>query len=470
MELRDRIAQVFEAQAQHKYIQKNSSVQRRIKKLKAAKKYILDHQSDLEEALRKDFGKAPAETTLTEIMPVVAMINHTVKHLKKWMKPKKISSSLLFFGTKSQISFEARGQVLVISPWNYPFQLNMYPILTAYSAGNTVIAKPSEYTPHTNKFIGDLMKAFFDENEMCMFEGEVEVTNALMEHPFDHVFFTGSTPVGRIIMEKAAKHLSMVSLELGGKSPAVICKDFDLKTAAKRIAWGKLVNGGQTCVAPDYILIEKNLENNFIEALKFEIDKLYGSQFANNDDYCQIITPRHADSLKSLVDDAKSKGAKLVYGGHLFENRKFEPTILTDVNLNMEIMQDEIFGPVLPIVSVDSHAEMVKFINELDNPLSMYVFSENKEVIEYFRQNTNSGSLGINETLIQVAHSGLPFGGAGKSGHGRYHGVEGFIEFSNQRAMLKRNFDGKMSLFYPPYSDKLKSVIDFLLQKFNYFF
>lgn len=466
----DRISQVFESQKERKYFQKNTSAGYRIEKLKAVKKYILTHQKEIEDALQKDFSKAPAETILTEVMPVIGMINLTIKKLKRWMKPKRISSSLLFFGTKSSISFEAKGQVLIISPWNYPFQLNLYPILTAFSAGNTVMVKPSEYTPHTNQMINKLITAVFDENEVSLFEGEVEVTNALMEHPFDHIFFTGSTPVGKIIMEKASKHLTSVSLELGGKSPAIIGDDFDINTAAQRIIWGKLVNGGQTCVAPDYILVDKKRLGELVESLKKHIDKLYGSQFTQNDDYCQIITDRHALRLKELIQEAKSKGAKILFGGHLFENRKFEPTILTDVNSSMKIMQEEIFGPLLPIVTVESQAEMVKFINQLDNPLAMYIFSDDSEIIEYFRKNTNSGGLGINETLLHVAHSGLAFGGAGKSGHGRYHGHEGFVEFSNQRSVLKRSFDGKMSLFYPPYTDKLKSAIDVIFQKFNYFF
>ncbi|MAZ47016.1 MAG: aldehyde dehydrogenase family protein [Halobacteriovoraceae bacterium] len=470
MELKNRITQVFNSQKERKYFQKNTTAQYRIKKLKAVKKYILDHQTEIESALKEDFSKAPAETLLTEVMPVIAMINLTVKKLKRWMKPKRISSSLLFFGTSSSISYEAKGQVLIISPWNYPFQLNLYPILTAFSAGNTVMIKPSEYTPQTNKIIGKLISEVFDENEICLFEGEVEVTNILMEQAFDHVFFTGSTSVGKIIMEKASKHLTSVSLELGGKSPAIIADDFSLRTAAERVVWGKFVNAGQTCVAPDYILIHKDRSAEFVTAVKEQIENRYGNQFTQNEDFCQIITQRHAQRLKDLVQDAKSKGAKVLFGGHLFENRKFEPTILIDVNESMQVMQEEIFGPILPIVTVDSKADMVKFIQRLDNPLAMYLFSEDKEVIEFFRQNTQSGGLGINETLLHVAHSRLPFGGAGKSGHGRYHGHEGFIEFSNQRAVLKRKFDGKMSYFYPPYTEKLKALIDMTLRKLNYFF
>ena len=291
-----------------------------------------------------------------------------------------------------------------------------------------------------------------------------------MEHPFDHVFFTGSTPVGRIIMEKAAKHLSMVSLELGGKSPAIIAKDFDLKVAAQRIVWGKFVNGGQTCVAPDYVLVEKSREEELVKLIVENIKLFYNEQFEMNEDYCQIITPRHAERLQELIADSKSRGAKIVFGGHLFGNNKHEPTIIQNLDFDHKIMQEEIFGPLLPIIAVDSNKDMVKIINDMDNPLAMYLFTNSQDVLEYFQANTTSGGFSVNETLLHVGHSGLIFGGAGKSGIGRYHGFEGFAELSNQRSVLIRKFDTKMSYFYPPYTDKKKKIIDFLIEKFHYLF
>lgn len=470
MNLVEQIDQVYKNQLNHKFRIKNSSAKYRVDKLKKTKDRILKYQSEIEEALSSDFGKSPHETVLTEIMPVVAMINLYTKNLAKWMRPERIGNSMLFFGTESKISYEAKGNVLVISPWNYPFQLAMYPVLTAFSAGNTVTIKPSEFTPATNKIINKILNEVFMAEEVSMIEGEVEATNLLMEKPYDHVFFTGSTPVGKIIMEKASKNLTSVSLELGGKSPAVVVDDFDIEVAAKRIAWGKHVNSGQTCVAPDYVLIEEKYQEQFIAAYKSYLNTNYGNNFNQNEDFCKIITPRHAQRLKSLVDDALAKGARCEYGGHLFENNKFEPTILSHVTLDMDIMQDEIFGPLLPIIAVDSQAEMIKTINQLDNPLAMYVFTESHEKAEYFRKNTNSGSLGINDTLIHVAHPSLPFGGAGKSGHGRYHGKHGFEEFSNQRSTINRRFDPGTSYFYPPYDAKKKQLIDKLIGKFNKLF
>ena len=470
MNLEEQSSQAFRQQSSYKLKMKNTSSRYRIDKLDQTKHLILKHQPEIEEALLADFGKSRQETALTEILPIVGMINLYKKNLASWMKPKKVGGGVLFFGTQSFISFEGKGNVLVISPWNYPFQLSLYPVLTSFCAGNTTILKPSEYTPKTNQVVRKILSEVFSKEEVTVIEGEVAATNSLMEFPFDHVFFTGSTPVGKIIMEKASRHLTSVSLELGGKSPAIICSGYDVDKAAKNLVWGKHVNSGQTCVAPDYILIESHSKTAFVESYKKYLAQYYGSSYQKNNDFCRIITPRHAERLKQMLEDAKSKGAVIEYGGHLFDNNKFEPTLLSNVTLDMEIMQEEIFGPILPIITMDSQTEMVQYINELDNPLAMYVFTENQSESEFFRENTHSGSLAINDSLIQVAHPNLPFGGAGKSGHGRYHGKAGFEEFSNQRAVVKRKFDSGTSYFYPPYTDNKKKLVDKLLSKFNKLF
>ena len=466
----DQTSQLFQVQRNNRYQVRRSSAAHRIEKLKKMKGLIIKKKSKIEAAMRADFGKSSVETELTEIMPVISMINYTCKHLKKWMKPHKVSGGPLFFGTKCMVSYESKGNVLVISPWNYPFQLAMYPLLTAYSAGNTVILKPSEFTPETNKILIELLSEVFTTDEVAVVEGEVEASQALLDLAFDHIFFTGSTPVGKIVMEKASKHLAGVSLELGGKSPAIIGKDFDLKVAAQRIVWGKFVNGGQTCVAPDYVLVEKSREEELVKLIVENIKLFYNEQFEMNEDYCQIITPRHAERLQELIADSKSRGAKIVFGGHLFGNNKHEPTIIQNLDFDHKVMQEEIFGPLLPIIAVDSNKDMVKIINDMDNPLAMYLFTNSQDVLEYFQANTTSGGFSVNETLLHVGHSGLIFGGAGKSGIGRYHGFEGFAELSNQRSVLIRKFDTKMSYFYPPYTDKKKKILDFLIEKFHYLF
>lgn len=463
------INELFTRQKNYKYTLKKTSADYRIAKLKSVKIKILEMQTEIEQALVDDFGKAPAETDLTEILPVISMINQYCKKLKKWMKPKKVSSSLLFFGTKNYVSYEAKGNCLVISPWNYPFQLAIYPLLTAFAAGNTVILKPSEFTPQTNKILKRIIEQIFKPEEAVMVEGEVEVSTALLELPFDHIFFTGSTPVGKIIMEKASKHLASVALELGGKSPVIIDSRYSIESAAKNLAWGKYVNGGQTCVAPDYVLVPKGKTTEFLSAFKSGIENMYQGAIDQNPDYCRIITPRHGQRLKKLIDDAVASGAELLYGGELLENGKLMPTVLAKVTHDMQVMQEEIFGPVLPLVEYESLEKAVDMINSFDNALALYMFSDVHENIEYVRSHTSSGGLSVNETLFHVGHSELPFGGAGKSGLGKYHGHYGFEEMSNMRSVLHRKMKSGTDYFYPPYDSRKKSLIDKILNWFNSF-
>lgn len=463
------INQIFDLQLKHKFVLKSSDHSYRISKLLEMKRQILSHQDEILQAMDLDFGKARLESTLSEILPLIAMINLYVKNLKKWMKPKKVKASLLFMGTKNTVIYEAKGNCLVISPWNYPFQLALYPLLTAFAAGNTVILKPSEFTPHTNKIIKKLIELVFLPEEVSQVEGEVEVSNLLLEKPFDHIFFTGSTAVGKIVMEKASKHLASVALELGGKSPVIIDSQFPIAKAAKNIAWGKYVNCGQTCVAPDYILLPKGSINNFVTEFSNNLKTMYAHQYEKNDDYCRIITPRHGQRLKSLVDQAISQGATLLYGGELFSNGKMMPTVLSGVNKDMEIMKEEIFGPLLPVVEYENLDEAISFVNSYDNSLALYLFSFDQKNINKVRQNTNSGGYSINETLLHVAQSYLPFGGAGKSGIGKYHGVYGFEEMSNARSVLHRKFSAGTEYFYPPYTPTKQALMDKVIQYFNRF-
>ncbi len=467
-EFQEKIDHFVELQKKHKNIQKNTTVKYRIAKLKKFKQAIVKRQGQIELALKEDFSKAAVETILTEIFPVISMINYTIKSLHKWSKPKKISNNLFFLGAKTYIHYEAKGNVLVISPWNYPFQLALYPMLTAFSAGNTVILKPSEFTPKTNEILRQLISDVFESHEVVLIEGEVKETQALLDKNFDHIFFTGSTPVGKIVMNKASQHLASVGLELGGKSPVVIDSQVDLEDAAKKIAWGKFVNAGQTCVAPDYILAHKDIYDDLVQLLKKEIQNLYPN-IESNDDYCQIINDSHFERLNELIEEAKKMGAIIEYGGHKLNERKLEPTLLSGVHNEMRVMQEEIFGPILPLIKVDDCEQMVAFINAKDNPLSLYAFSRSKEFIEKIRQQTSSGGYSVNETILHVASSSLPFGGAGNSGIGRYHGFHGFEEMSNIRAVLKRKSNWGLHYFYPPYTKNIKKVLDVVLKKFSSF-
>jgi aldehyde dehydrogenase (NAD+) len=469
MELSVQINQLFSLQKNYHSILKNTDSAYRISKLQAFKKVILENQVEIENALIEDFGKSRVETNLTEILPVISMINNYSKNLKKWMKRKYIYSGPLFFGTKSSVSFQAKGNCLVISPWNYPFQLAIYPLLTAFSAGNSVILKPSEFTPATNKIIIKIIKLVFKTEEVSVIEGAVDASNLLLEKPFNHIFFTGSTPVGKIIMEKASKHLASVALELGGKSPVILDDEYSIEKAAMNIAWGKHVNSGQTCVAPDYVFVPANNRVEFVERYIESIEQMYGQNFETNPDYCKIISSKHAERLKKMINEAIEKGATLEYGGELYPNGKLQPTLLTSVTDDMSIMKEEIFGPVLPIFDYNNLDDVISYINRNDNPLALYVYSNSKDTQNKFLEQTNSGGINFNESLLHVGNPKLPFGGAGKSGIGRYHDHYGFEEMSNIRSVMHRKFNSGLSFFYPPYTSLKKRVVDQVLKRFSFF-
>tara|TARA_B100001971_G_scaffold152968_1_gene142173 strand:+ start:1737 stop:3152 length:1416 start_codon:yes stop_codon:yes gene_type:complete len=464
------IQKCFEAQKEHKFKMRNTDYHYRITKLKKIKKLILEHKSEINVALAADFNKPAIETDLTEIMPVISMINLMEKELSSWMKARKVKAPLLFKGTKSTVKPEGKGNCLIISPWNYPFQLNAYPVLTAFAAGNTCMVKPSEFTPETNAIIKKLFGEVFQEKEVAFFEGEVETSNLLLDLPFDHIFFTGSTQVGSIVMEKAAKNLSSVALELGGKSPCVIDKNTNLEETSRKVIWGKFVNSGQTCVAPDYVLIHEEQKEEFIQECIQRIKEFFPKEdFDKSDDFSYIITQRHADRLFHLVEDAKSKGAKVHYGGEL-KDRVMYPTLLSELNRDMKIMQEEIFGPLLPIVGLNNLEEMVDYINKFDNALATYVFSSDENFANTIIDQTASGGVTVNDVLVAVGHPLLPFGGAGKSGIGRYHAEYGFEEFSILKPVLRRTMDLGATYFYPPYDESKTKLVKTLLDKVTGFF
>lgn len=467
-----RIQEIFKAQSEHRPIARKSSAAYRLGKLKAIKSLILKEKTAIANAMEKDFRKPRVESDLTEIMPVVSMLNMLEKKLASWMKDEKVGSPPLFAGTKSWIRREAKGNCLIISPWNYPFQLAAYPVLTAFAAGNTCMVKPSEFTPETNKVLIDLFSRVFNQKEAAFFEGESDVSQALLKLPFDHIFFTGSTRVGGLVAEAAAKHLASATLELGGKSPCVVDGSLDLREFAARIAWGKLVNAGQTCVAPDYVLIQKEYVEKLCRALKASVEKFYpGGNFAASDDYSQIITSRHGERLKKMLEQAQEGGAEVVFGGRYHGGQRvMEPAIVVNPPEDCDLMNEEIFGPVLPVIGLANKEEMADFINKRDNPLALYVCSGDDKFLDYFLDSTCSGGATLNDTLINVGHPALPFGGAGKSGLGRYHGKHGFDEFSRLRAVSKRTRGMGADYFYPPYTKTKTSLVDWLLRKFSRLF
>lgn len=466
------ISNVFELHKKHKFILSKSPVSYRIQKLEGCRQAILDHTDEIADALEQDFGKARSESYLSEILPIISMINYTISNLSSWMKPQKVKTTLTFKGTSSFIQPHAKGCVLILSPWNYPFQLSFYPLLTAFSAGNTVVLKPSEYTPENNKVMKKIIEKVFSREEVHIFEGGSETATELMKLPFNHFFFTGSTPVGRIVMEAASKHLASVSLELGGKTPVLIDKNYDMKKSIHKLVWGKCLNSSQTCISPDYVLIDESKLKEFLEIYKKQVEVFYaGVDFSKNPDYAKIITPKHTQRLIDMIQDAKNSGANVIeLGEHSLEMQTIAPTLIVNATKEMKVMKEEIFGPLLPIITYTDLSEAINFINDYPNPLSLYIFSSSEYFIEKAYNSTFSGGVSINDCVIAAAHPALPFGGSGASGIGNYHGRYGFEEFSNLKSIIKRNYDLGTSYFFPPYSKKVECKIKYLLEKWSRLF
>lgn len=386
------------------------------------------------------------------------------------MRPHRVPTPMTLLGTHSSIVYEPKGVVLIIGPWNYPFQLVIAPLVAAIAAGNCVVIKPSELTPATSHLLAELVAAVFPEDEVAVVEGDHVVAGKLLALPFDHFFFTGSTKVGRIVAEAAAKHLASSTLELGGKSPAVVDDSADLQAAAKRLAWGKFVNAGQTCIAPDYILVSESREAALVDALRAAIAESYGpteEERKQSADLCRIINGRNFDRLKKLLDDSIAQGARVEVGGQTdAQDRYIAPTILTNVKGDTAIMSEEIFGPILPILTYKSFDEVAPFITARDKPLALYVFGEDERRVDRLIADTTAGGTCVNNTLIHFANHHLPFGGVGASGSGNYHGFFGFKAFSHERAVLRQGRLDMIKQLYPPYTNKVQKVLTWMRRIF----
>lgn len=420
---------------------------------------IRNRESEIIDALKKDLNKAPFESYAAEIGLVYEELRYHIKHVKKWARGERVSTNqLINFWSTSRIVPQAYGQVLIIAPWNYPFQLVMMPLIGALSAGNTVVIKPSEFTPHVAEVLQQLISDTFPAHYVTVVNGDADVSKSLLELKWDKLFFTGSPRVGRIIAEAAAKNLTPVTLELGGKSPTIVSAKAKIDLAAKRIIWGKLINAGQTCIAPDYVFVQNRVKEEFVRRLVHWIEEFYGTDLLNNDDYPSIVNKHHAERLAGYISDAT-----VLYGGKFDVEKRFvAPTIIDAGNVDKPVMTDEIFGPILPILGFDHLQETIDFISSRPKPLALYFFSESKREQNEILSKTSSGSMAINETLMQVANNQLPFGGVGNSGNGSYHGKRSFIDFSHERSVLKKITWFDMPLRYPPYGKKLKWVKMFL--------
>lgn len=421
-----------------------------LNKLKSA---ILSHKEALEEALFKDLGKSKQESYTSEIGFVLSEISHTVKHLKKWMKPVAVKSPMTVFSSKSYVCKQPYGSVLIIGPFNYPFQLLIEPLVAAVSAGNCAVISPSELTPNTAEVIRKMISETFDSDFIYCAEGGIENNGVLLRNRFDKIFFTGSINVGKIVMRAAAENLVPVTLELGGKSPVIVGKSAKLQVACERIVWGKFMNAGQTCVAPDYVFVQKSVFDQFIEILKDTIVSFYGKDVRNCPDYGRIVNDRHMKRLSAMLEHDR---AYIIFGGETDESvRYIGPTVLCPSDTEgAACMQEEIFGPLLPVFVYDDISEPLSYINAHEKPLALYIFSENKEETDYILQNTSSGGVSINDTVSHIINQNLPFGGVGQSGMGNYHGEYGFLDFTHLRSVLKRSTRFRLRLAFPPFSQK----------------
>ena len=434
------------------------SVDFRLTQLNKLKLILKNNESMILDALHNDLRKSNFEGYETEFGIVLEELNYTIKHLKTWMQATKVKTQMAQFPAKCFTYPEPYGVTLIISPWNYPFQLSMAPLIGAIAAGNTVVLKPSNKSSNTSKVLTKLLEENFPKELISVVNGGRAANTSLLEQKFDYIFFTGSVPVGKIVMEAASKNLTPVTLELGGKSPCIVDETADLKLTAKRIVWGKFLNAGQTCVAPDYLYVHKSVKNELIKHLKRYIIKFYGKNPKESNDYPRIIDGK---AFERLIDYLNC--GKIAIGGDIDQDELYiEPTILDNITFEDEVMKDEIFGPILPVLEFESLNEVIDTINERPKPLALYFFSNNEKNISRILQRTTSGGACINETIIHVASLYLPFGGVGESGMGKYHGASSFETFSHIKSVVKKDFSMDVPLRYPPFSSsklsKLKKI------------
>lgn len=431
----------------------------RITQLRKFKKVLKENEDILYQAIYDDFGKSAFETYISEIALLYHEIDLVVKKVKKWNKKKSVSTNLAHFPARSYIIPEPLGVTLVIGAWNYPYFLSFVPVVSALSAGNTVVLKPSELVSKTSKVIAELINNNFSSDYFCVIEGGVETTTEILEYKFDKIFFTGSTIVGKIIYQAAAKHLTPVTLELGGKSPTFVLADADLKMSAKRIVWSKFLNAGQTCVASDYILVDKKIEKAFLEALKNEIETYY-SQSEVTENYVKIINEKTVDRLVDLIDKDK-----IYVGGNVNREQRFiSPTILQGVSFDDEVMKEEIFGPILPVIPFTNLDEAIQQVKNNPKPLACYIFTKDQKKITKLLAEISFGGGCINDSLIHLSNTNLPFGGVGLSGFGSYHGKSGFDTFSHFKSIMHKTFLYEATLKYYPYSNLKKRLVKWLLE------
>lgn len=460
------VRRLFDAQRAARWRVASLGAAERVDRLRRLRDAIREARPAILEAIREDFGKHPVEGELTEVLPAIEEATVAIRSLRRWMRPRRAGTPLLLLGTSSEVRYEPKGVVLVLAPWNYPFLLAITPVIAALAAGNTVVLRPSEKTPRTARAIRDLLARTFPEDEVAVVVGSRAVADALLELPFDHILFTGSPAVGRKVMAAAARHLTPVTLELGGKSPAVVDDTADLAATAARLAWAKFINGGQTCVAPDYVLVHERVAARFEEELVGALARFYGREEAARlraTDLAGLVDVAAGARLDGLVQAAVAQGARLVVGGQVdAAARRMAPTVLADVREDSPVMAEEIFGPVLPVLTYRDLDEAIARIRARPKPLALYVFSQSRRNVERVLGQTTAGGSCVNNAVIHIGNPNLPFGGVGESGMGHYHGRWGFEAMSHPRAVLRQRTWAGTHLFFPPYTDAVKRVLGLL--------
>lgn len=433
----------------------------RIQQLRTLYNALKKNEGQIMEALQLDLGKCPFESYATELSMVYAEIKHTLKHLRSWMKDQRVPTPVMSFGAKSYIHRQPLGIVLIMAPWNYPLQLTITPLAAAMAAGNCVVLKPSRYPGYTSAFLANLIKEHFPTEYITLFEGGKEVNAALLDIRFDHIFFTGSVRVGKIVMAAAARNLTPVTLELGGKSPCLVDATADLEKTAHRIIWGKALNAGQTCVAPDYVLVHRTVKQELVKAMQMAIRKFFGESPLRSPDFGKIVHAVAFDRLQGLIAGEKEK---IITGGTCDRTQlKIELTLVDNPALDSQLMTEEIFGPILPIIDYDDLAEAVEIIRSREKPLALYLFTRDQNLETWVVNNLLYGGGCINDTIMHVANYHLPFGGVGASGLGSYHGKKGFETFSHAKSILKQTFAFEVPIRYAPYKNKLNLLKKVLL-------
>lgn len=451
-----KIRAVFAAQAATALALRTSQCAERRDKLRRLSQAVLARRDRWYAAFRHDLGKPEVEVELTELLPVLDEAGHAIAHLRRWMRTRRAGSTLTTLGAPAWVQYQPRGRCLIIGPWNYPLNTVLGPLVSAVAAGNTAIVKPSEFTPHVNALVEEVIAEVFEPSEVAVVHGAVQTSTHLLAQPFDHIFFTGSPAVGKLVMAAASVHLSSVTLELGGKSPVIVDASADVEAAVRMLVWGKLTNAGQTCVAPDHVYVHRDVEARFTACWRMVMAERYGRDadaVRNSRSLGRMVSVRQAERVAGLVDDALARGARcLDGGGHDSASRYVAPTLLGNVPAEARIETEEIFGPVMPMRSFDALDEVIARINAAPKPLALYVFARDRRCIEQVQRRTSSGSFGVNLCVQQYAHLKLPFGGINHSGLGNAHGWHGFRAFSHERACLRNTPLNGLKLFFPPYT------------------